>query len=238
MEAINENVVAAVPVPGIADEQALSNEVTGLQVSADGFIVETDDDYLKACEFGRLLKRKENEVAEFFKPMKDAAHHAHKAVCDRERAMLQPLKNAEKVLKETVGMYLTEKERQRKEAEEEARKLAEVERERKFREAVEAEASGNIEAAEEAMSEAVIMEQASNSITVDTTVPVKTAGTSVRKDWSIKSIDPKLVPVDFCGVEIRPVDSAAVMRLIRMSKGGISIPGIEFEEVKNMSFRR
>ena len=238
METANETVVAAVPVPGASEEQALTTEVTGLQVFAEGFIVETDDDYQKACEFGRELKRKESEVTEFFKPMKDAAHQAHKAVCDREKAMLQPLKNAERVLKESVGLFLTERERKRKAAEEAARRAAEEERERKLREAIEAEAAGDNEAAADAMTEAMIMDQASATITVETGNPAKAAGTAVRKDWRIKSVDPKAVPVEICGIELRPVDNAAVMRLIRMSKGNVSIPGIEFEEVNTMSFRR
>ena len=36
---------------------------------------------------------------------------------------------------------------------------------------------------------------------------------------------------------IRPVDEAAIMRLIRATKGGIKIPGVEYTEKAKMSFR-
>ncbi|MFR5989565.1 MAG: hypothetical protein ACLUGP_03860 [Faecalibacterium prausnitzii] len=39
------------------------------------------------------------------------------------------------------------------------------------------------------------------------------------------------------GIELRPVDQAAVMRLIRASKGQIEIPGITYRQVAKMSFR-
>lgn len=87
------------------------------------------------------------------------------------------------------------------------------------------------------MNEAVIMDEAKNTMTVTRQAPTA-AGTSTRKDWQIKSIDPFKVPVAVNGMEIRPVDTAAVMRLIRASKGTIVIPGIVYEETTQMSFRR
>lgn len=55
-----------------------------------------------------MLKQKAAEVTEFFKPMKDTAYKAHKAICDREKEMLTPLRNAEKTLKKTMGDYAME----------------------------------------------------------------------------------------------------------------------------------
>ena len=51
-------------------------------------------------------------MTSFFKPMKDSAYQAHKAVCDREKAMLTPLKNAEKVVKKAMGDFSGEVEYQ------------------------------------------------------------------------------------------------------------------------------
>ena len=39
------------------------------------------------------------------------------------------------------------------------------------------------------------------------------------------------------GAVIRPVDQAAIMRLIRATKGGITIPGVEYTEKNRMNFR-
>ena len=120
-------------------EDALAVQITDIEVQAENMLVENDQQYKEAGEFGIILKRKMSEVTEFFAPMKKAAHEAHKNVCDREKQMLAPLKSAEAILKKTMGDYVTKKERERREAEEKARQLAREETERKLAEAERAE---------------------------------------------------------------------------------------------------
>ncbi len=232
-----ESIVAVMPELEPVDEQQLTQEVTDIEFRAESFVIQTPEDYEAAGEFGKLLKRKAAEVTGFFKPMKDSAYQAHKAVCDREKAMLTPLKNAEKIVKKTMGDYLMEQERIRREAEEAARRAAEEERERKLKEAMALEADGDKEGAEAAVEEAVVMDEATG-YSVPASVKPKVSGVSTSKDWEITSIDTAKVPVNFSGMELRPVDQAAVIRLIRASKGSIAIPGIAYREVSKMSFRR
>lgn len=232
-----ESIVAVMPELEPVDEQQLTQEVTDIEFRAESFVIQTPEDYDAAGEFGKLLKRKAAEVTGFFKPMKDSAYQAHKAVCDREKAMLTPLKNAEKIVKKTMGDYLMEQERIRREAEEAARRAAEEERERKLKEAMALEAAGDKEGAEAAVEEAVVMDEATG-YSVPAPVKSKVSGVSTSKDWEITSIDTAKVPVNFSGMELRPVDQAAVIRLIRASKGSIAIPGIAYREVAKMSFRR
>lgn len=232
-----ESIVAVMPELEPVDEQQLTQEVTDIEFRAESFVIQTPEDYEAAGEFGKLLKQKAAEVTGFFKPMKDSAYQAHKAVCDREKAMLTPLKNAEKIVKKTMGDYLMEQERIRREAEEAARRAAEEERERKLKEAMALEAAGDKEGAEAAVEEAVVMDEATG-YSVPAPVKPKVSGVSTSKDWEITGIDTAKVPVNFNGMELRPVDQAAVMRLIRASKGSIAIPGIAYREVAKMSFRR
>jgi len=232
-----ESIVAVMPELEPVDEQQLTQEVTDIEFRAESFVIQTPEDYEAAGEFGKMLKQKAAEVTGFFKPMKDSAYQAHKAVCDREKAMLTPLKNAEKIVKKTMGDYLMEQERIRREAEEAARRAAEEERERKLKEAMALEAAGDKEGAEAAVEEAVVMDEATG-YSVPAPVKPKVSGVSTSKDWEITSIDTAKVPVNFNGMELRPVDQAAVMRLIRASKGSIAIPGIAYREVAKMSFRR
>ena len=232
-----ESIVAVMPELEPVDEQQLTQEVTDIEFRAESFVIQTPEDYEAAGEFGKLLKQKAAEVTGFFKPMKDSAYQAHKAVCDREKAMLTPLKNAEKIVKKTMGDYLMEQERIRREAEEAARRAAEEERERKLKEAMALEAAGDKEGAEAAVEEAVVMDEATG-YSVPASVKPKVSGVSTSKDWEITSIDTSKVPVNFSGMELRPVDQAAVIRLIRASKGSIAIPGIAYREVAKMSFRR
>ena len=227
-----ETMVATVPQAEIVDEQQLSRDVTDIEFQAESLVIQTDEDYAFAGEFGKMLKKKASQVTTFFKPMKDSAYQAHKAVCDREKAMLTPLRNAEKIIKQAINTYDAEQKRKRREAEEAARRAAEAERERKMR-----EASGDADGAEAAFEEAAIMDDAASYAVVPATAAPKVSGVSTSKDWEIVEIDPKAVPLAVAGVEIRPVDKAAVMRLIRTSKGQIEIPGITYREVAKISFR-
>lgn len=232
-----ETLVGQVPQAELADEQQLNREVTDIEFQAESLVILSDDDYTAAGEFGKMLKQKAAQVTSFFKPMKDSAYQAHKAICDREKAMLTPLKNAEKTVKKAMGDYFAEQERKRQEAEAAARRAAEAERERKLQEAAALESAGDKDGAESAMSEALIMDDAA-SYTVAAPAKPKVSGVSTSKDWEITGIDPKTVPLSLSGVELRPVDTAAVMRLIRASKGTIEIPGVTYKQVAKMSFRR
>lgn len=231
-----ENVVAIIPQPEVLDEQQLFRDVSDIEFQAESLVIQTDEDYTFAGEFGKMLKKKAAQVTTFFKPMKDSAYQAHKAVCDREKAMITPLRNAEKTVKQAMSGYIVEQERKRKEAEAAARRAAEEERERKLQEAAALEEAGDKDGAEIAMAEAVVMDEAA-SYSVPAASKPKVSGVSTSKDWEILDIDPKTVPLSVSGIELRPVDLSAVMRLIRASKGQIEIPGVTYREVAKMSFR-
>lgn len=168
-------------------------------------VISTDEEYEKAAEFGQQIKAKAKVVTDFFKPMKDSAYQAHKAVCDREKTMLKPLQDAEKTLKKSMTAYLQEKERKRKELEAKLQREAEAERERMLNEAATLEAEGKTEEAEAVLMDAQVTESVATKAVVTMDVP-KAKGVSSSKDWEIEDIDKEKVPVNFAGVEIRPVD--------------------------------
>ena len=239
-EEVKETVVATLPMSGqvvTPQEMELASEVSEVELRAEAVVIRNDQDFEAAGQFGVLLKQKAGEVTDFFKPLKDAAYKAHKAVCDREKEMLTPLKNAERILKKTMGDYTQEQEKKRREAEEAARRAAEEESRRKLEEAAQLDASGQSEAAEEALGDAEVMAEAARMAVAVGGAP-KAKGVSTSKDWEIVSISSKEVPLSINGAEIRPVDKAAVMRLIRASKGTINIPGIVYREIAKMSFSR
>lgn len=218
-------------------EEALCQEVTDIEFQAGAITIDNEDDYKEAGRFGRLLKQRTAEVKDFWKPLKEAAHKAHAEICAREKAMLQPLSNAEKILKQTMGAYISEQERIRREAEEAARRAAQEEAERRLQEAIALEAQGKSAAADAAVEEAEIMDEMSNVVSVAAEKP-KAEGVTTKKDWEIESIDSSKVPVLVAGVELRPVDTSAVMRLIRSTKGQVHIPGVVYKEVAKVAFRK
>ena len=119
-----ETVVAVLPKSGSVSprEEELESEVSEIEAMALAVSVQNDEEYEAAGKFGVMLKKKAAEVTEFFKPLKDSAYKAHKAICDREKEMLTPLRKAEMTLKKTMGDYAMEQERKRREAEEAARR--------------------------------------------------------------------------------------------------------------------
>ena len=237
MNNTEEKIVAVVEPQEAPGEEKLATEVTDIEVRAEALLVADDQQYTEAGEFGVLLKQKMAEVTAFFAPMKKAAHDAHKQICDREKQMLAPLKNAESILKKSMGAYAMQKERERRAAEEAARRLAQEEADRKLAAAIKAEETGDQAASNAAMLDAEIADAASRMVTVENGTP-QAKGVSVRRDWEITDIDLSKVPTSVAGVLIRPVDTAAVMKLIRASKGAIQIEGITYRETANMSFRR
>lgn len=235
---VTESVVATIEVPTeAAKEVEIKQEVGLVETRAKEMIISTDEEYEKAAEFGQQIKTKAKVVTDFFKPMKDSAYQAHKAVCDREKTMLKPLQDAEKTLKKSMTAYLQEKERKRKELETKLQRQAEAERERMLNKAAALEAEGRTEEAEDVLMDAQLTESVATQATVIMDIP-RAKGVSSGKDWEIEAIDHEKVPVNFSGVEIRPVDEKAIMRLIRASKGKIQIPGIKYKETIKMSIRR
>lgn len=217
-------------------EQQLTTVVTGLEAAANNMVIDSDDRYNQAAAFLQRIMGQKKTVTEFFKPMKDAAHKAHKQICDREKVMTDPLGKAEKLVKQKMGAYQQEVERKQREREAELRCLAEAERERKFQEAVAAEAQGDTITAEMAMMEAEVMDDAA-AVAVAPVAAPKVKGISTRMSWEITGIDPGKVPVEFAGVCIRPVDEKEVLNLIKATNGKIQIPGITYREKPIISAR-
>ncbi len=218
-------------------EKELSIAIADLTGEVNKLVIANQDDYQRAAEFGRAIKQEVAAVKDFFKPLKDAAHKAHAAICEKEKNSLKPLESAEKLIKSSMSNYLEEQERKRKEAEESARKAAAAEMERKLNEAVALSEQGLNDEADAALEEAEIMNSVASAVTFDSDKP-KADGVSTKVDYEIVSIDRSKVPVEVAGVEIRPVDSAAVMRLIRATKGKIKIEGIEYKEKIQMILRK
>lgn len=216
------------------EERDLLDSNALLVTNSRTLVVTTDEQYQEAAEFARTVKTQQKNVKEYFQPMKDAAHKAHAAVCERERELLAPLLTAEKACKDAMSEYIRVKQEEARRQEEELKRAAQAELERQLAEAAKAEASGNLEAADDAISQAIVAEQISETASVVSQSP-KVAGVSTSVDYEIVSVNDALVPVDVNGCVIRPVDTKTVMKLIKASKGTIKIPGIVYRETVRMS---
>ncbi len=66
-------------------EKEIQQEVSLVEIRAKEMVISSDDEYKKAAEFGKQIKEKAKTVTDFFKPMKNSAYQAHRAICDREK---------------------------------------------------------------------------------------------------------------------------------------------------------
>lgn len=217
-------------------ESKLGEEVSAIELQAESVVIATDEDYSMAGEAASNVKRMQKKVEEYWKPMMDSTKKAYDEVLAHKKEMLEPLKKAEQILKGKISGYWLEQERKRKEQEEAMRKLAEAEADRKLQEAIDASNAGDTAAAEFAMAEAEVYDTVAATSAFAKQTP-KAKGVSTTKAWKITAIDSKQVPVEFCGMELRPVDEKLVMQLIKSSKGSINIPGIKYEETVTISVK-
>ena len=212
-----------------AEESKLGKEVSLIEQRAEAVIVASGADFEDA---GLFLK----QVKDYWEPLRVSAKKSYDEVLAHRKEMIEPLEKAEKIVKAKVNEYSAEQERKRREQEEAMRRLAQAEIDRHLNEAAEAEANGDAVGAEYAMAEAEMMEGVSIAGGVQHQTP-KVKGISQSKTWEIceSECDWSKVPVSLVGIELRPVDKAAVLRLIKMSKGQVEIPGIKFRETYTTS---
>lgn len=218
------------------EENKLGRQVSLIEQKAESVVVNSDDGFAYAGELTKQVKQMQAKVTDYWEPMRKTTYEAYKSVTDHKKEMLDPLASAEKILKKKMGAYTLQKEKERREREEELRRQAEAEMNRKLEEAAKAESAGDAFGAEMAMTEAEVMENVATTATIKTEAPAA-KGVSTSKTWKITHIDSLEVPTHVQGVEIRPVDEKAVLRLIKATKGKIQIPGVTYEEDVTISVR-
>ena len=202
---------------------------------AEELTVKTDEDYASAGKVLVEIKTRIKQVQDYWSPLKKNASEAHKALCNREKEMLQPLKDAETVIKKTMLAYTTEVERKRRAEEEEIRRRQQEEAERLLADAVQAQESGDEMSAQMNLA----MAQMVNEMTpMDVSSPApKASGTSIKNVWKARVTNPTAVPAYINGMEIRQIDMAALNRIAKMSNGKMTISGVEFYEDSVMAVR-
>lgn len=217
-------------------EKELGREVSMIERQATAVVISNDADYADAGKFARDIKTAQKRVETYWEPMRVTTYNAYKSVTDHKKAMIDPLKNAETIMKRKMSAYIMEQEKKRREEEERLRRLAQEELDRKLAEAAKAESEGDVLNAEFAMAEAEAIDNLAASATVRMPEP-KATGISYSSTWKINRIDVQKLPDFFNGIQLKKPDESEILRLIKASKGMIQIPGVEYEETKTMTIR-
>ncbi|MGN0773544.1 MAG: hypothetical protein ACI4MP_07110 [Candidatus Ventricola sp.] len=201
---------------------------------ANSIIIKNQRDYDRAAEFLKEIKRRAKQMKEFWRPAKEAAKEAHAQICQREKAMLSPLEEAEKVVKKGMVGYQLAVAAAQIQAEQEAKRRQQEERDRLLAEAAEAEKSGDMQGAMVGMAMAEMVED----MKAPSTVSFEQAkGTSTRRRWRARVIDERAVPAYSGCIQLRKIDQSALDKLAAASEGTAQVPGVEFYQDTIISAR-
>lgn len=214
-----------------AEAEEIREEVLPVVREANQIAVASSEQFQSASDFLKAIKNAQKKVKDFFSPLKESTRSAWKAVCDKERSMLDPIEAAEKEIKSKLLSYQQEQERLRLEQERklqaEAEARARKERERLSARAGKAEASGKEEKAE------ALREQAESVVapivSVQSEAP-KVEGISIRKTWRARVVNAKAISREWL-----IVNEKALQAFARSTKGTVKVDGVEFFEEASMS---
>jgi hypothetical protein len=210
----------------LVPQNTLGTETTALAAQANAVVVTNDAQKQDAANFLKAIKEKAKAVTDFFAAPKKKADELHKAICEQEKTILQPLKDAETIIKRTVGEYDNQQRMERNRLEQEARRRQQEEADRLLAEAAAAEQSGDTIGAETLLASAEIVADMKPTVTA----PAKTSGISTRYKWVAEVVADAAVPTHINGLCIRPIDIAALNKLAQASNGTLDVPGVKFKQ--------
>ncbi len=209
--------------PRELEQQAMTwpERAQALQITSDEALMQADEMLLG-------IKDLEKEITAHHAPIKKKAHEAWKAVVAAEKRMLEPLRQAEAVIKQRTRDYRLKRQREaegaRRRAEEEARRRAEEEA---LRAAIEAEKEGA--AAGEV--EAILQEAGRQPMPVPKPPePPKTKGISTVTVFRAEVIDLKALAGGVVNGTVPPAFIEPSMKALnqwaRATKGSAQLPGV------------
>lgn len=194
----------------------------------------------QAAEIGRAIASLDKQAKEKFDLIKKPIHQAHKAACDWENEVRQPLENAKRYLSTQIGAFDQAQEviRRAEEArlQEEARVQAQAEADRQSREqalqdAIALEAAGDSKGAEAVLNNPTPVEAYVPPVILPTLVP-KAAGVSSAKTWKFRITDVDKIPREYM-----VPNETMIGQMVRAMKEKTSIPGVEAYPENGARFR-
>lgn len=200
--------------------------------------IETPEDLTNANNCGRVLQAAGKEVELFYVPLKRQVDAFKRPLLDDEREFSTALDTEKKRVAGLIMAYNQEQERQRQQAEREAREAAEkAARNEQLDRAIEMEAAGESEAAVDA----VLDEQVFSPAVIQQSAPPKMAGQVATKRWKVKITDTKAIYRAIAdgklSMECAPISEGWLNRKANMDKQGFCVPGCIAEPDDGLHFR-
>lgn len=189
---------------------------------AKALSIEDADTCELAAEQRNEIRTAIKEAEEFFRPICEATHAAHKAATSRREQVVGAWKSALAILSDKIGGYhlRAEQERQRaiRNAEQKSLEAALQEQEER---AAELAAAGAEEEVALEMARPVLVAP------VEILEAPRSEHVTFRDDWVVEVIDAAAVPREFC-----IPDEAAIHAYVRATKGARAVPGVRITAKK------
>lgn len=219
-------------------EPDLEQEALSWPERARGFVVFDQKTYDVAARKLLALAEMRREIIQHHAEPKQKAFEAHKSICAAEKRLLDPVAEAERIIKGSIGTYDMEQRRIRETADRKAREESErLAMEQREREIVEAEAAGAAVEEVTAMIEAPMIvprvAPMAPAIQHRPAAGVSTARTYRARVTDIKALCRAVADGAVAHTLVLP-NETALNALARAQKGVLSIPGVLVEEDFNV----
>lgn len=200
-------------------QQEIETRAMTMPEQARSLLVKDDDSYRVGAELLSRVKAFKEEASKSFDPIIKKAHDSHKEALAQKKKIIAPIEEAERIVKNSMALYLAAIEKKKREEERVLRERAlREEEERRLQDAILAEAEGDSEQAEE------ILSSNTNIIApVQTTIEKPKADNVCTKTvWKFNVVDVSLIPNQF-----KEINLTAISSVVRAMKSNTNIPGIE-----------
>ena len=200
----------------------LNEELSLCVQEAKSFEIINNDVYTQAGAYLVNIKALKKKICDHHNPMIESAHRNHQIAIEQKKKMLDPLDHCEFILKNKLGAYQSECERQRRLEQE---RLEAEARKRQEEEAL--ARAGNAQTEEE--QEEIITRAIETVPTVLVPkVEPKLQGISRKSVWKVKIVDPKKINPEFMVPDISAIEKTA--RALGPSAVRVIGPGIQVYE--------
>jgi hypothetical protein len=211
----------------LPDTKEIDSKAVSAAEEARGLSVATRPEYERAGAFLIALKDIEREIDATFDPVTKAAYEAHRAAIAARDKHREPIREAEKIIKEKMGGFQRIEEKRLREEEVRLRELAKQEEEQDRLKAAQVLIEDG--RADEALA-LLEGEVETPPIYMPETSAPKVKGIVTREVWKFRIKDPSKIPCDY-----HTVDEAKIRTVVRATEGKIVIPGVEIYMEKEIA---
>jgi hypothetical protein len=207
----------------IVGQEEIKKEVAPVVYQAQALVIRDATGYAAAGELCKAVKGGIKRVTDFFAPMVKANLEATRTTNEAKRRLLDPLTEAEAVIKRKQLDWYTEQERIRAIEQRRLQAEADAKAERERAALLKKAEAVKTPEKQEAYREQAAMVQAP-VVMVATAAPV-VKGQSVRKKWRARVVDAAKVPRAWL-----IVNDPALQAFAANTKGSVPVEGVEFWE--------